>query len=324
VLHAQQRDTQSQEYTMLRPSLKKTINRLFRPHLFRATHRHKSELVRVNAIDHDGCFGLPYLEPQDISKNHIMVIEELKQQREVNGYTFDYITIFSNRQAINFDCHNAIINQNNLAASVAINIAKSLNAYFDPLLLADITANELPGTTIRTLKEELARKGIKKLEQKIPEEILLNLIQEKNMGFCFSEDKINIAYAQMHRLALIHPHAIITYNVYDDLRKNILKPLSKFYRNYPNMIPSNVKLVLYHYDTTRHCSLRGLSLPELITSIAGTGTTDISYYHTINAMTDIARQIEGKKSMYNMAEYLTPKLITEAIMLRVPSHSPRV
>lgn len=281
------------------------------------------ELVCVNAIDHDGCFGLQHMEPGEIGTMHKPVIEYLSHQKENNGYTVDYVTSSSNRQSIRLDCLNSIYNQNNLAFPVAKALAKSLGAWFDPLLLADITANRKPGFTINCINEVARAKKLNLLENRVSEEVVDELLQGNHADFTFSEDKINIIYPQMHRIALCHPQAKIHFNVYDDLLKQVLVPLNRFYSGYPNLIPANVILNLYYFNTTNNDPMtHELNVPNLLHTIQGTGSVDSHYYNTVRKMEEIAKNEEGEVSKYSMSQYITPELLQKDFHPKLSSYAP--
>lgn len=274
-----------------------------------------AKLMRVSGLDHDGCFGVPHLNPSQTVLFHQPVIDLLKERAISKKYAFDYVTSTSNRQSIEIDCMNAIKNQNNLAFPVATEIAKSLGGHFDPLLLADITANRKPGFTIRLIKSAIAANGANPLKDGLSDEFLLKLMNEPYAKYCFSLDKVNILYPQMHRMAMMHPVLMIEFDIYDDLHAQVLKPLGSFYEKYHSLIPANLKLKLYHYNTAnKHdYSQQQPELPTLVNEIQGSGKTDTNYYSTVNAMSDVAIKEEGIRPSYHLADYLTPATILASL-----------
>ena len=278
---------------------------------FSSFSNNMSQFVRVNAFDHDGCIGLPGMELNEIDLMHRPLIEHLNEQKKINGYTADYVTVNSNRQSIRLDCLNSICNKNNLAFPVAKRLAKALGACFDPFLLADISANRKPGFTVNCIQEVASEKNLNLSEESVSREVLDALLQGNYADFAFSEDKINIVYPRMHRAALFHPQAIIDLNVYDDLSEQVLVPLERFYSLYPILIPENVKLNLYYFNTLN----LDLNPPELIYSIKGTGPIDKKYYQTVTKMEEIAKSEEGIIGKYRMGQYITLKLIQKDFCL---------
>jgi len=259
--------------------------------------------IRVNTVDHDGCLGLQYMEPCEVRERHAPLIDAFSAQK----YDFDYVMSYSNRQNRRRDCFNALYNQNNLAFPVAKAFAKALNAYFDPLLLADIYAKKKPGFTILEMQIALAQKGINS-SGKISDKILTELMNECATETVFSEDKLNILYPQTHRMSLIHPKAEITFNILDDLVEQVLEPSIDFYSQYPTLIPNNVTLNFYYLNTLEE----GMNLPTKISSLVGEGEVDADYYETVLAMGEIAKKEEGTEiTKYKMANYLSPKRILE-------------
>lgn len=263
--------------------------------------------VRVNAIDHDGCFGIQYMDSSLITEYHTAVIELLRKDR---SHHIDYVVSSSNRQSRLIDCENAIHNQNNLALPVVRAFANALNAHHDPILLADITAMKKPGYTLSKLKED-ARKSQIALFDKIPNDNQLSQLSALDRtGFCLSDDKVNIIYAIAHRTAIQHPNALITLNIFDDLTESVLNPLMGFYLANTSMLPHHIECNFYHYNTAQSDYSHSTDLsPTLLAVIKGTGKQDAEYYKTVSIMEKIAKSFEGKKSSYNMSNYLTPALL---------------
>lgn len=268
-----------------------------------------NEHIRVNAIDHDGCFGLQNMNPNEVSSMHIDVIMYLMEQKKLNNYTIDYVISSSNRQSIPLDCLNALYNENNLAFPVAKSLATALNAWFDPFLLADVTANKKSGFTISCVQKMASLRKLNLLKNQVPREILDELLKENHPGFTFSEDKVNIIYAQMHHFAARHPKATIHFNVNDDLHESVLNPLNKFYRTYSSLIPFNTTLKLYHFSTITESSYKNANLPTFIYEIKGSGLVDYNYYKTVQVMEEIAKNEEGDQSKYHMGNYINPENI---------------
>ncbi|HCA89694.1 MAG: hypothetical protein CMF38_08220 [Legionellaceae bacterium] len=270
----------------------------------------RASSVRVIAIDHDGCFGLPFMEPGDIEALHQPVVQHLLKDKQPEDFVADYVTVFSNRQDAYRDMLNAYHHQNNLAFPVAKTLAKLLKACFDPLLLADISQHHKPGFTINWMNHAARVDGLNLAHESAPNSFLvkqLNNISRRHSQLVFSTDKINILYAQTHRLALFHPRQIIYFHVYDDLKKEVLTPLMHFYQRFPQLIPANVYVVLHHFDTvTNHHQSPNSFLPVKFAAIKGQGNIDNQYYDTVNKMSEIACQVEGDQSQYHLHQYLTP------------------
>lgn len=266
--------------------------------------------LRVNAIDHDGCFGMRYMTPCLVKSWLAPVIEYLNNLKQLNNYDLDIVTSSSIRQEAILDYFNARQNDNHLAFLVCEALAQESGAWFDPMLMADIAAGWNPGTTIQNMKKKLAEQGWDLAEKQLSAEELDPLIAfEKRGRYIISDDKINILYPKMHRAALMCPTAIIDFNVFDDLQEDVLAALHKFYGSYPQLIPSNVTLNLYYFNSESSHENLGFDLPELLYSVSGCGSVDANYYETVRIMGETALQVEGKKISYKMAQYITPDIL---------------
>ena len=262
----------------------------------------QADLVRVSSIDHDGCFGLQNMAPSQVKEMHGHVIDFLNHQKKIAGYRYDYVMSYSHRQSIRIDYLNALHNQNNLAFPVANALAHAIGAHFDPFLLSDISANKKPGFTISHLKRTALLRGIKILEDQLSDDELRLLSEESGAESVISTDKINILYAQLHRIKLIHPTSIIHFYVYDNLINEVLMPAIKFYKKYEALRPSLIDIHFYYFNSLDE----KMNLPILIDKLSGTGSVDKNYYKTVTTMADVAKNEEGEKSEYKMSSYMTP------------------
>lgn len=284
----------------------KLKNSFFRNSFNRYSKKY-GQLICINGFDHDGCLGLPYMNPHEIQSMQAPLIQFLNQQKK--DYDYDYYMSSSNRQSIRLDCMNALHNQNNLAFPVVESLAALSGGYFDGLLLADITENRKPGYTIYCMKKFALERKIN-LSECVSDENLYELLKENQSGFFLSEDKINIAYAQTHHMASMHPDARIHFNIYDDLYDQVLRELITFYSKNAALLPFNIKLNLYFFNSTNN-EYNNISTgtPELIHTIYGDGIIDTSYYHTIKIMEKIAKEHEGEVTKYHMNRYITHAMI---------------
>lgn len=270
-----------------------------------------TKLVRVSSIDHDGCIGIPDVNPTETVIYHQDIIAQLNDDKQKLGFHFDYVMSSSSRQTIQVDCFNAMHNRNNLVFPVAHAFARKINAYYDPFWLADIIEGKKPGHTISLLNDNLTSIIANPRCHTISDRILQSLMDKHTTQYCLSEDKINIIYAQAHRIALLHPDAFVEFNMYDNLIETVLNPLSQFYLTFSQCLPKNLKLSLYHYDSDQPSTGSALTLPSLVNSIDGTGKPDEQYYNTVNTMTQIARDNEGNQPTYHMVNYLNPSHLFE-------------
>src|SRR6185312_7156933 len=65
----------------------------------------------------------------------------------------------------------------------------------------------------------------------------------------FDHSKISLLYAKIHALALEHPNEKIVFEHYDD-NADICNALYYAFSTYPQLLPSNVELRIYHFDLT--------------------------------------------------------------------------
>lgn len=267
---------------------------------------HRPCAVRVHSFDHDGCIGIPFLDPIEIPDMHTDLLDHLRKL-QVQSPAIECMMIFSNRQSIKRDSKNAKHNDNNLALQVIPALAKRHKTYFDPLLLTDISINQKPGATLCRLID-IAQKERINLSDKLNAKELERLTQLIPEDYVYSTDKVNILYAQVHRASCVFPHARIEFNVYDDLSETVLTPCYQFYRLYPELLPENIVVKFIHYDTV----MEGLPQPHLLYTLKGTGNMDPLYYQTIKKMEQFAVAEEGEqRSEYTFSSYLSPEVLLE-------------
>ena len=130
----------------------------------------------------------------------------------------------------------------------------------------------------------------------------------------FAEDKINILYAQIHKVAADHPDDRIVFDFFDD-RMDILEYLHTFFRKYPALIPNHVTLRLFQYQANvvtpmgEHTQNTDSTL-SLNHGINGRGLIDIDYRQTVKNMGVLAEQLQPlKRGGYIMSNYITPELL---------------
>lgn len=279
--------------------------------------------IGVHSIDYDGLAGPPNITPNKVNTMLAPFITYLKQLKAKYGYDWVYLFCGSNRQSIPLDCINAIYNENNLAFFVWKALVHALgnkDTIYDPLLLSDITANQPPGFTLCRMREIISEYKLDLSGSCVPGEVLDKLLKGDHPTFHNSGDKINIIYAQLHRIALLHPDAKIYFNFYDDLKEKVLYPLENFYKKYPTLIPSNIVLNLYHYSTQRdESNHNNEDVPDRLCSINGTGIIDSNYYQEIQGWGAIAEEKEGNVKEFNMGNYITPELTHTRANQRTPN-----
>ncbi|HCA89724.1 MAG: hypothetical protein CMF38_07260 [Legionellaceae bacterium] len=245
--------------------------------------------ILVVSLDFDGClFNSKYFEKiKDVSNSQFKdnvqyeaisdtnkdFLEMLRNKS--NGYRNFYTLIGSNRQSIYLDYYNSI---NQLTSGSCFRVIQSISDYigatFDPMLLADLANHQAIGRNI-SIAQVFFEKD-RPVYQNSPR-INLEIHPAK-----IDEYKILLIYAQVHRMASMHPDDTITFEFYDDRDKDILKNLHEFYKKYSHLIPTNVTLNLNQYDGEKESSLKY--------SLTGTGAIDTDYAETYRNMAENSKE----------------------------------
>lgn len=265
-------------------------------------------------VDHDGCWGEPFTEPKALPEVHQAMIEHIKEQQAIKGYTHRYAAIGSNRQTLKLDALNALQNENGLAYPAMNVFTHTVDATYDPFLLSDITVGKKAGFNLALLRKHAREANVKLHGPIVDSEFLESLLEKKHPGFLYSQEKVNILYAFGQRAG--HFNGPVDLHFYDDLIKLVLEPAALFFKRFPTLLPNNVTLRFHAYasETLGERPLfqnRG-NIPSLITEVKGEGVLDPNYYDTTQKMTRIAEEEEGKQSTYHLSEYLTPERLFEA------------
>jgi hypothetical protein len=255
---------------------------------------------------------VPLARPSEITSYHQALVSQIQTQRRDNHIHNEVLMIGSNRQSIHLDCINAMNNDNNLAPLVAKAFANDMNMHFDPFLMSDLNAHQKAGFNISKLIRLLHQQGFKHLNALVPHDILASVSQQAHDRFCYSQDKINIIYAQIHRVAQYARQ--VDFHFYDDLYHDVLCPLASFFKRFPSLIPSNVNMNLYEYDRKleKNSAIKFTDDgPVLMTRIQGTGHIDVDYPKTVATMEDIAIETCGHKNEYLMSDFIEPHLLDQ-------------
>lgn len=219
--------------------------------------------IRVLSFDFDGCLFHPkYIKTGDqkIIEHNKALFDKIKEENK--NYTKVYSMVGSNRQSYSIDMTNQIKPGWPLTGSCfsAIKtISDYLGAILQPFLMADLYGNLPDGTSLeRAIKADY--KG-------------------EHQEWLFDDTKVTILYAQMHLIAMKHPHEEIIFDFYDD-REDILRDISVFYSKPENkhLIPPNVNLRLNKYDgnnLTQYAQIKGT-----------TGFIDINFRYTVKEMAE--------------------------------------
>ena len=223
--------------------------------------------VRVLSFDFDGClFNKNYKwESTAGRRSYNAVIVKNKpflDAIKIENTLYREVTAFigSARQSKWLDKANSRRNGTESCFDAIQKVCHYLHIEFNPLLLTDVYQG-LPGGTSywRAIGAEPGN----------------------NLDFPGDETKLTLIYAQMHAAALEYPNDTITFDFYDDRAhdtshaRGILSFLSQVFKEYPQLIPSNVLLRLNHYAGAR---------PSVFSVINGRGPCERHYVSKINAI----------------------------------------
>ena len=240
-------------------------------------------------------------------------------QRTQDQFDKKVIFVGSNRQSLLLDSENGMDDTGSCFAAVDY-ISKKLGAVFDRFTLSDIYLDLEPGQSIYLFLQEVYKKGWQ--EQvldfdkfcDLKDNWRLSSLFDLSSGKFFSEDKINIIYAQIQKVASDHPNDEIVFDFIDD-RIDILQYLGTFFRKHPTLIPSHVTLRLFQYQMNILSPIGGNALSADNTQsinyeIRGTGAIDTDYRQTVINMGKLAEKLQSpRRGGYIMSDYITPQLL---------------
>jgi hypothetical protein len=238
----------------------------------------------------------------------------------------------SNRQSLDLDFVNGIQNGNGSSFLAMKHLSSHLSATLDPFLLADIYNKKDPGhsmTSFFDVIDELC------LENKILTfEDFFEVQQQghltvgqKNVDEHFAFDKLNMLYAQLHKVAAENPTAKkIVFDFIDD-KGDILRHLYFYFTEHSNLIPKNVQLRLFHYNGNidengdeQEGAVRPLTQDAYTEKgslsdhygFMGLGDIDVNYQQTVIDMGEIAAKdgMPEAEGGYYMTELVTPEALT--------------
>ena len=252
--------------------------------------------IHALSFDADGCiFHESYINgtEKDVIASNLVFLTNIK--KENRHYKKTYTLTGSNRQSWAIDLTNR--EQKGSCFPAIKKISEHLSAEFDTLLLADIYGNLPAGSSYELIMKELSETDEKddaaafynptmayfaaRARQKPGE------TYQKHAEWAFDETKATILYAQMHKIAHRHMTENIVFDFYDDKgnghrgkNPDILEHLRTFFSKYPELIPINVTLRLYHYAG---------DAASLFATIKGQGPIDTNYSQTVRDMAEIAK-----------------------------------
>lgn len=234
-------------------------------------------MPRVCSFDLDGCLfhnKYPCSYSETLHSNAVIEINRALFNAILSDAKEDllYVMIGSARQTHEMDRSNTLRNHTESGFQAITKVAQHLNAKIHPLLLADVYRERPVGGTFQ-----------RALDHKYD--------GSDHGRFEFDESKITILYAQMHDFANLIGSEKVSFDFYDDrypggcspffsVKKDILKHLGVYYTRYPEMIPSQITLRLFHYEGGAR---------SLLYAIQGVGRVDLLYRDTIKKIMRISK-----------------------------------
>lgn len=265
----------------------------------------KKIATHVVSIDYDNCYGKiesPVLEPgkvqslEALMRNNQYLIDTIKSGL-CEGAEYK-VFVGSNRQWLNVDRSNANQKNNGSCFLAIAAFAEVLGATFDPLLLSDIFLQEPAGFNIETFLNAVGEMRTSQPERYNGTHLIYPIKDDrlgvKNYDFMslfhmpqtdsfFDYDKINIIYAQMHKIATENKSEDgILFDFIDD-SEDILGTLADFFSKHTSLVPASVTLRLFNY-------VAGSTELSPCIEIQGTGTPDELYAETVRDMAVIAQK----------------------------------
>lgn len=273
--------------------------------------------THISSLDYDGCLYTRTTIPksmEDYITNNPLLLERIS----TTSAKFDkkIILVGSNRQSTGIDSSNGYKGTGSCYLAIDY-ISKHLGIEFDKFLLSDIYLGKTAGYTIETFLNVVSTLEWQNIIFGLPEFFKLNCaeflklnghddlitVNESTAGAFCSDDKINLIYAQMHKIATEHSEDEIVFDFYDD-RLDILTNLFGFFEQYPVLIPRNITLKGFQYEA-------GTKAPEQHAEIQGTGKIDAAYSETVLKMGKIALVKDPYAIRlgrgYTMSKYITPE-----------------
>lgn len=283
--------------------------------------------ILVSSFDYDYCLSRRGVKITNILTRNAKLLDFVSHFQ----VKFDehIVLVGSNRQSPQKDAQLIGYKNNGSCFPGVKRIAESLGATFDPFLLADLYLNKPNGYSSELFYQALTAAGIDPTKNTITSEHYRALAEDPGHADLFKncvpfdEGKINILYAQIHKLASEHPTEEIVFDFYDD-KSSILTTLSDFFHHFPELLPHNVKLRLCFFNGEELGPIDEAGKPcarEFIDTdfIKGSGIIDEEYKTSLQYFDDIVEEKEpGARERgahggvgSHMASYITPTLIAQ-------------
>ena len=222
-----------------------------------------SVLIHVTSFEFDNSlFSSDYYTSErakDLVRMNEQLFTELAKSRDNYTQAFTFIGAYSQDPL-------------SVPLTAITQVAKQLKAEFDPLLMADVY-NDLPYGTAYYQATQAHASHNPNIHAQWPED----------------PSKITILYAQLHKMAIEHPDAQITFDFYEG-NKVICDNLLHFMHKHPELIPHNINLRINHYQNgtlSQH--------PPVV----GKGPTDSNFRQTVKDMHHVLIQSNEKETQAN-------------------------
>ncbi|RNC78617.1 hypothetical protein ACGP04_01235 [Piscirickettsia salmonis] len=237
--------------------------------------------IVVLSLDFDGCIGA-VVENGDQVRADRSFVRYLA--REIAQFDKAVLMVGSARQSPEVEKYNAEYRGKKWAKHCFLfmeNLSVVLGVELDRFLLADIYHGRADGASFKAK----ASWGYK-----------------FRPGWDFDEKKVSILYAQIHRAALQNPGANIEFKFYDD-RRDILAHLRLFFEDNPDLMPSNVRLSLFH-------SRGSAPAPDgWYYQVQGQGYVDRLYKQTVASFGKKTQQLQSEeRALKRLIEEIRPQL----------------
>jgi hypothetical protein len=290
------------------------LNDIFIYYLKYPTNKDVEMPVLVLSIDFDGCLAHSEFSQSadcDLLKANQPFLHYLSHL--CLGFDKKILFSGSSRQSSFIDFMSQKSNRQLLRSfPYYLKVAAYLGISFDALLMADVYSNFAPGTAYNL---ELAMHYPFKDKDDFSKNYMQILEFQASLrcpkppdAFC-DTSKVSLLYAQMHKVAQTYPASEITFKFFDDDRK-YLTNIHEVFKNHPNLIPSNLRLDLGHYDGEEFKDFN---------SVQGQGNLDEDYYQTLSDIKQSAH-LSNWENNKNLSLLFNHRLV-EAIDQRLSEDS---
>ncbi len=210
------------------------------------------------------------------------------------------VFIGSNRQSLLDDRANSTADNRGSCYLGLRDVSRKIGAKFNSFLMADIYNDLKEGTTFDQALTYISKKTGLYNEKKVSKEL------SNFPNWVHDESKMTLIYAQIHQLAIDHPHDQIQFHFIDD-KEVLLNALHEYFNQFPELIPKNVTLNLKTY--TGPTDRTGKPVEQLFKAynpIQGTSEVpDYDFRNSVKNMAAVAIESEPYVSSQNSPTNIT-------------------